>query len=1115
MPRARQVDADAVRNLLRTRNEATALEMAESLGTSRPTIARLLGGLRDEVMRIGEARQARYSLRLPIGSLGSHWPLHRVNERGEVVPAGTLESVRGGIRWRGMPQILQPGYPDAFFDGDPFLLNDVQPQGFLGRVQARGVAASLGIPLDAREWTFAHLLTYLLAYGDDLPGNLVVGDAMAARIQRGDTGAITNPLASAVPVAARTERYPELAERIIRGETFGSSAAGEQPKFATWVVDEGNLPRAVIVKFSPVTNTLAGRRWADLLLAEWHAFEALRAAGLAVSQAQIIDAGSRRFLELTRYDRFGTQGRRGTISLATAEQGLIQGVINNWVDAANGLARQGLLSTTDARDLRRLWCFGTFIANVDMHMGNVSLWWRNEAPLALAPVYDMLPMAFAPSAQGELVTRNYPLPTRTPELNADLEAASEWALDYWGRVIADERFSLEFRVLAQGARQRIEEFRRPEPARDQPEAANAAAAATFATRYPLTIEALRAQKKTAEKVPGPDDGNQTRIRGELTAILAAGENLGPVANALFPEGVTHDELATFGLRAYRYLGVNDEVRAFIGKLWADVIRPWRSAEREAFLQRIIADKFQIFEALDFASEVFSQMSFSADFMSVWLRQAREKIGNDMYQRGYWNIVAAFTEHTPLAALQVASHWLASEPDENGRNVIARIVGRARAALKEGESAKGEFDAIEARLRAQGRPEWRALYLQSWAQTAGTAVLTEGKALQLRDEMASRGVPEQSAWCYLLSTVVQADPLARAWVYRELARLASPTLEPSARYWILTASMAAWEGTAESTEVPRALWEDLIVALLPFGAAETGLWNRLEYFLRDMGRRAPDRLLSFIRSVAQKAGAVWLDRLAQHESDSSITFLRDLQVHQSMATNLCLGDTAPERRLGLMIFTRTFVEGLSPDLMAQADAKHIELIFREAQLQFMEAPALARLHASLAAYLGQPDAKIAEQFFDEVELQAMNTNGYRTALKKAAGENAPLLAVLAKVEEFFTRLGEAAKSPALQMQVPGYLRAEVMFARRFSRDVARSADRQSVFMQLVKRVQLLYGKNWRMMQHQGELSAPSALQEHSHSVEMPGMEFADPEGMRWRRLATTQRIAELEGGKETS
>src|SRR5882724_6930428 len=120
MPRPRQADANALRALLQARDQATALELAEDLGVSRPTVSRLLTELGDEVVRIGAARQARYSLRRVVGTLGNSWPIHRVDGRGELQPAGRLEAVKGGFRLSEVPPILRKDYPEGFFSGLPF-----------------------------------------------------------------------------------------------------------------------------------------------------------------------------------------------------------------------------------------------------------------------------------------------------------------------------------------------------------------------------------------------------------------------------------------------------------------------------------------------------------------------------------------------------------------------------------------------------------------------------------------------------------------------------------------------------------------------------------------------------------------------------------------------------------------------------------------------------------------------------------------------------------------------------------------------------------------------------------------------------------------------------------
>ncbi|KZT13459.1 hypothetical protein A1D30_23895 [Acidovorax sp. GW101-3H11] len=49
-----------------------------------------------------------------------------------------------------------------------------------------------------------------------------------------------------------------------------------------------------------------------------------------------------------------------------------------------------------------LRAFGTLIGNTDMHSGNLSCLSEGHRPYELAPVCDMTPMAFAPTAGGRI-----------------------------------------------------------------------------------------------------------------------------------------------------------------------------------------------------------------------------------------------------------------------------------------------------------------------------------------------------------------------------------------------------------------------------------------------------------------------------------------------------------------------------------------------------------------------------------------------------------------------------------------------------------------------------------------------------------------------------------------
>lgn len=65
------------------------------------------------------------------------------------------------------------------------------------------------------------------------------------------------------------------------------------------------------------------------------------------------------------------------------------------------LCEQQLVTHQSVAQTEVIWAFGRLIANSDMHAGNLSFY-LSEPPFALTPVYDMLPMAYAPNSAGML-----------------------------------------------------------------------------------------------------------------------------------------------------------------------------------------------------------------------------------------------------------------------------------------------------------------------------------------------------------------------------------------------------------------------------------------------------------------------------------------------------------------------------------------------------------------------------------------------------------------------------------------------------------------------------------------------------------------------------------------
>ncbi|MDB6010571.1 MAG: Transcriptional regulator [Gammaproteobacteria bacterium] len=413
----------------------STLELAQSLGDSEPTVLRALRALErnQRVLRIGKTKGARYGLRRDIGAIGSRWPLFRVDESGVVHELGMLEALERDSYYvaAGRPRIQQ------LFEGIPYFLQDVRPGGFLGRA-VPGAFPELSLPARVVDWTDEHALVFLTQRAPDMTGALIVG---AESMDRYLAGVQAAPL---VPQDARASEYPRYATLSMAGAPPGSSAQGEQPKF-TARVGHNTQQTAVIVKFSPPQSIVTGRRWGDLLRAEFLAHRVLGEHGIDACRSELLEYDERVFLQCERFDRVGREGRRSTVSLFALDASRY-GQLDSWTAAADRLANDRLLSASDVDQIRLLDAFGALIANTDRHFGNITLFDDYEGPFKLAPVYDMLPMLFAPQ-NDQIVPRVFEPPAPRSAWLPVWSRARSLAESYWKRLVDESTLSEEFREL--------------------------------------------------------------------------------------------------------------------------------------------------------------------------------------------------------------------------------------------------------------------------------------------------------------------------------------------------------------------------------------------------------------------------------------------------------------------------------------------------------------------------------------------------------------------------------------------------------------------------------------------------------------------------------------------
>ena len=156
-----------------------AAELRRRLGVSPATLMRAIREAGPDVVRIGRGRATRYGWRRSWTGLdAARFPVFRITEDGRARSSGELVTLAA------RQTVWMPA--GTVFDRLPTDVADARPSGFLGRHFA-ATHTDLRLPARLADWSDHHILMAMSRRGEDLAGNLIVGDESFARGQALET----------------------------------------------------------------------------------------------------------------------------------------------------------------------------------------------------------------------------------------------------------------------------------------------------------------------------------------------------------------------------------------------------------------------------------------------------------------------------------------------------------------------------------------------------------------------------------------------------------------------------------------------------------------------------------------------------------------------------------------------------------------------------------------------------------------------------------------------------------------------------------------------------------------------------------------------------------------
>jgi hypothetical protein len=450
-----QIARDRLDIALRRSPPMTAVALSEVLGVSVPSIHRMVREREADVIRQGATKSTKYALRRSLRGKLAAIPIYQINPQGQGKQIAMLDLVASE---GALLNLAEMGWPvpkqhQGWWDGLPYPIYEMRPQGFLGRNFAHQLAQDFNVPENPEYWSDDDIVHILGIRGADCVGDLVVGDAAYQLWLKSQT--LNNP--NLLAEDALPDHYAQMATLATSQGVIGSSAGGEFPKFITSRPLAGSNTPHVIVKFSGVNNQPnipnAVQRWSDLLICEHLALCALaQTTEIACAKSRVLFGQGRTFLEVERFDRVGLLGRTPVISLASLDHAFIGKGSEAWPVLMQRIRDIILLDETCIGQSQLLWWYGKLIANSDMHLGNLSFTFTpNQVlgvpKLSLTPVYDMLPMFYAPLAGGEVPQRQFMPELPLPQTQDAWQLARQAALQFWQMACEDTRISQPFREL--------------------------------------------------------------------------------------------------------------------------------------------------------------------------------------------------------------------------------------------------------------------------------------------------------------------------------------------------------------------------------------------------------------------------------------------------------------------------------------------------------------------------------------------------------------------------------------------------------------------------------------------------------------------------------------------
>ena len=593
--------------------------------------------------------------------------------------------------------------------------------------------------------------------------------------------------------------------------------------------------------------------------------------------------------------------------------------------------------------------------------------------------------------------------------------------------------------------------------------------------------------------------NEEVILAEITSIDASSN---------FDDILPKFELADFypTILRLRSLNYKDEQSKFFGKLWAKFYQTLDSEQQKDFLGKIPDEKDNNWSMIRTLESFFELIEpINATFAAEWFIKLTDYVKADMCNGVFFGALRTYVKMHPRASFETLDVYLNMEFNNEATDILTPyMLGCLRA------FAPNLIEDLDRHLMATNSTKSLKTYYSSFSHMyfIKDADIAEVEEL-LCEILETKNIELQEVAFRLaldLYTAKRADVNLADFITQWFVENSSSDLTQNSKFCCSTFVERYLHNKQQSADIEFANIKAIIANVRSVEQDKRGIWDTLNHILVELLKY--DEFEEILKIIIQANGNNFIEAL-KHFSWFKSEFIKSTNVN--LLTRLLFSRNEFERA-----FARKFyideshaIFELEEDVIRNVPEKEFELTCKEIIFDNFSGRIFGKFFSAINSKLDDITDDTFRLFLArEIFYQCINyPQDCFSILENIENKSKLMTELVERVNARKEITSRHENSPVNSFAFAGSFEASVKGHSKFTREIQDASHSQSIFAQICKTIQILYGDKFGYLHEDGSLEERD-MTKFSSSNELPMITFANPCESHLKRFVLMREIREL-------